>query len=80
MISKREFELLLQEIFQIENKIAEVKVLNKFDKVAEYERILDEIRSKAKNIELDNSNISSGWDSISLDVFSSLILLDSDID
>ena len=28
MINKKEFDLLLQEIFQIENKIEEVKIIN----------------------------------------------------
>lgn len=80
MINKKEFDLLLQEIFQIENKIIEVKVLNKFEKVIDYEKDLENIRIKAKNIELDNTNSSEGFDKISLEVLSSLILLDSDID
>ena len=32
MINKKEFDLLLQEIFRIENKIVEIKVLKKFEK------------------------------------------------
>lgn len=79
MISKKEFDLLLQEIFQIENKIVEIKVLNRFDKVSEYEKSLENIRSKAKGIEIDNSNVSNGFDEISLEVLSRLIQLDSDI-
>lgn len=80
MISKKEFDLLLQEIFQIENKIVEIKVLNKFDKVIEYEKVLEDIRLKAQNIELDNTNMSDGFDKLSLEILYSLIALDSDID
>ncbi len=80
MINKKEFDLLLQEIFKIENKIVEVKVLNQFDKAKEYENILEAIRIKAKDIVLDNDNKSEGFDEISLEVLSKLVLLDSDID
>ncbi len=80
MINKKEFDLLLQEIFQIENKIVEVKILNQFDKAKEYESILEEIRIKAKDIVLDNENKSNGFDEISLEVLRQLILLDSEID
>lgn len=80
MINKKEFDLLLQEIFQIENKIVEVKILNQFDKAKEYENTLEEIRAKAKDIVLDNENKSNGFDEISLEVLRLLILLDSDID
>lgn len=80
MISKKDFDLLLQEIFRIENKIVEVKVLNKFEKVGEYERVLEDIRVKAKNIEIADGNVVTGGDRVFLDVFSSLISLDSDID
>lgn len=80
MINKKEFDLLLQVIFQIENKIVEVKILNQFDKAKEYENSLGVIRLKAKDIVLDNENTSNGFDEISLDVLSSLILLDTEID
>ncbi len=80
MINKKEFEKLLQVIFQIENKIVEVKILNQFDKAKEYENKLEIIRLKAKDIVLDNENKSNGFDELSLDVLRLLILLDSDID
>ena len=80
MINKKEFDLLLQEIFQIENKIVEVKILNQFDKAKEYENSLEIIRLKAKDIVLDSENKSNGFDEISLEVLRLLILLDSDID
>lgn len=80
MINKKEFELLLQEISQIENKLVELKVLNQFDKANEYENSLETIKMKAKDIVLDNENNAEGFDSLSLEVFSDLILLDSDVD
>ena len=80
MINKKEFDLLLQVIFQIENKIVEVKILNQFDKAKEYEKSLGVIRLKAKDIVLDNENTSNGFDELSLEVLRLLILLDSDID
>lgn len=80
MINKKEFDLLLQEIFQIENKIVEVKVLNQFDKANEYEIALEKIRLRAKDIVLDNENKSKGFDDISLQMLSDLIILDSDVD
>ena len=79
MINKKEFDLLLQEILRIENKIVEVKVLNEFDKANEYEKSLETIRIKAKDIVLDNENKSDIFDELSLKVLSELILLDSDI-
>lgn len=80
MINKKEFDLLLQEIFQIENKIVEVKVLNQFDKANEYEVALEKIRLRAKDIVLDNENKSKGFDDISLQMLSDLIVLDSEVD
>lgn len=80
MINKKEFDLLLQEIFQIENKIVEVKVLSQFDKANEYEIELEKIRLRAKDIVLDNENKSEGFDDISLKMLSDLIILDSDVD
>lgn len=80
MINKKEFDLILQEIFQIENKIEEMKILNQFDKASKYNSALDEIKSKAKSIILDNENQSLGFDSISLEVLSDLIQLNSDVD
>lgn len=80
MINKKEFDLLLQEIFQIENKIVEVKVLNQFDKANEYQTLLERIRLRAKDIVLDNENNSEGFDDISLQMLSDLIILDSDVD
>ena len=56
MINKKEFDLLLKEVFQIENKIEEMKILNHFDKASEYNNKLEEIKNKAKNIDLDNEN------------------------
>lgn len=52
MINKKEFDLLLKEIFQIENKIEEIKILNQFDKANEFENILKTIREDAKHIVL----------------------------
>lgn len=80
MINKKEFDLLLQEVFQIENKIEEMKILNHFDKASDYNSKLDEIKAKAKNIVLDNDNKSQGFDEASLEVLYELIQLDSDVD
>lgn len=80
MINKKEFDLLLQEISQIENKIVEIKVLNQFDKANEYELRLENIREKAKDISLNQDGNSTGFDELSLSVFVDLISLDSDID
>ena len=80
MINKREFDLLLQEISQIENKLVEIKLLEKFDKASEYENILNDIKEEAKQIELDKTNSSTGFDDLALKIFSKLIELDSEID
>ena len=80
MINKKEFDLLLQEISQIENKIVEIKVLNQFDKANEYEIRLENIREKAKDISLNQDGSSTGFDELSLSVIVDLISLDSDID
>lgn len=80
MINKKEFDLLLQEIFQIENKIVEVKILNQFDKAREYETKLEIIRLKAKDIVLDEKSKAQGFDDLSLSVFAELIQLHSDLD
>lgn len=80
MINKDEFDLLLQEISEIENKIVELKVLNKFDKALEYEQKLTDIRNKARNISLNNENNSEGFDELSLEVLSDLINLNSKVD
>ena len=78
MISNKEFDLLLKEISQIENKIVEVKILNHYEKATEYEDTLNQIKEQAKNIELSENN--EGFDEISLDVLSRLIFLDTEID
>lgn len=80
MINKSEFDLLLKEISQIENKIIEIKVLNQFDKANEFEEELRQIRERAKEIQLDNENLSRGFDEISLEVLYSLINLKSEVD
>lgn len=80
MINKKEFDLILQEVFQIENKIEEMKILNRFDKATEFNNILDELKLKAKDIQIDDSNNSEGFDDISLDVLTSMIKLNSDVD
>lgn len=80
MINKKEFDLLLKEISQIENKIIEIKVLNEFDKAKEFEDRIIEIRNKAKEIALDTEDLSRGFDELSLEVLHSLIDLKSDID
>ena len=56
MISKKEFDLLLREISDIEEKITELKVLNKFEKANEYDQKLADIRTNAAGIVLDTSN------------------------
>ena len=80
MINKKEFDLLLQEIVQIENKITEIKIMNQFDKANEFINILENIRMKAKDIELGENNKSKRFDDISLEVMSELISLNSDVD
>ncbi len=80
MINKKEFDLLLQEIFQIENKIEELKTLNKFEIANEFEKNLENIKFKAKQIVLDDKNEINEFDEISLEVLSELIKLTSDID
>ena len=56
MISKKEFDLLLKEISDIEEKITELKVLNKFDKANRYEQKLTDIRTDAASIVLDTTD------------------------
>lgn len=80
MISKNEFELLLKQISQIENKIVEIKILNQFDKANEYEIALENIKLKARDISLSDSEESNGLDEISLKILSDLILLNSNVD
>ena len=80
MINKSEFDLLLQEISEIENKITELKVLNKFDNANEYEQKLSNIRTKATSIVLDTSDTSNGFDELSIEVLLELIKLNSDVD
>jgi len=80
MINKKDFDLLLKEILAIENKIVEVKVLNKFDKANEYEEQLEKIRIAAKDIELDKECKSDGLDELSLKILSDMINLNSDIE
>lgn len=80
MINKKEFDLLLEEIFQIENKIEEMKILNQFDEASKYNDELEAIKEKAKNIVIDNENSSEGFDDISLDVLLDLIKLNSEVD
>ena len=45
-----------------------------------YENNLNEIRKKAKGIELDNTSTSSGFDELSRNVLIELILLNSEVD
>lgn len=80
MINKKEFDLLLKEISQIENKIVEIKVLNQFDKANEFENRLSEIREIAKTIHLDQEGLSRGFDDISLSVLHDLIELKANVD
>ena len=56
MINKDEFDLLLKEISEIEKKITELKVLNKFDKANTYEEKLNNTRLKASGIVLDTAD------------------------
>lgn len=79
MINRKEFDLLLQEIFQIENKIEELKVIKQFDKASEYETELKNIRLEAKDIVLDDENKSEGFDNVSLEVLKKLISLNSEV-
>lgn len=80
MISKKEFDLLLKEISQIENKIVEIKILNQYDKATEYEDSLNKIKEKARDIQLSETDNAEGFDGISLEVLSELILLDTEVD
>lgn len=80
MISKKEFDLLLKEISQIENKIVEIKILNQYDKATEYEDSLNKIKEKARDIQLSETDNAEGFDEISLEVLSELILLDTEVD
>lgn len=80
MISNKEFDLLLKEISQIESKIVEIKILNYYEKASEYEEQLNEIKEKARAIELSENEKTNGFDEISLDVLSELILLDTEVD
>lgn len=80
MISKKEFDLLLKEISQIENKIVEIKILNQYDKATEYEDSLNKIKENARDIQLSENNETKGFDEISLEVLSELILLDAEVD
>lgn len=79
MINRKEFDLLLQEIFQIENRIEELKVLKQFDKASKYEERLIPIREKAESIVLDDSNNSKGFDKLSLEVLRDLIQLNTEV-
>lgn len=80
MINKSEFDLLLREISEIEDKIVELKVLNKFDKAKIYEERLANIRLKASNIILDTTDCSNGFDELSIEVITELIRLNSEVD
>lgn len=79
MINKKKFDLLLQEIFQIEDKIEEMKILNQFDKANEFNSSLDELKTKAKDIVIDD-NAPDEFDDLSVNVLYSLIKLNSDVD
>lgn len=80
MINKDEFDLLLKEISEIEEKITELKVLNKFDKANVYEERLTNTRLKASGIVLDTTDSSSGFDELSTEVIQELIKLNSEVD
>ena len=80
MINKSEFDLLLQEISEIENKITELKVLNKFDKANTYENKLANIRINASGIVLDTTDSSNGFDELSMEILEELINLNSEVD
>ena len=80
MINKDEFDLLLKEISEIEKKITELKVLNKFDKANTYEEKLNNTRLKASGIVLDTANSSNGFDELALEVIAELINLNFEVD
>lgn len=80
MINKSEFDLLLQEISEIEEKITELKVLNKFDKANAYGERLTNTRLKASSIVLDTTDSSTGFDELSTEVITELIKLNSEVD
>ena len=80
MINKSEFDLLLQEISEIEEKITELKVLNKFDKANAYGERLTNTRLKASSIVLDTTDSSFGFDELSTEVITELIKLNSEVD
>ncbi len=80
MINKKEFDLLLMQIFQIEHKIEELKISSNFKEANDYNQKLEEIKKEAKDIELDSSNVLSGFDKMSSNVLYNLIKLNSDID
>lgn len=80
MINKSEFDLLLQEISEIEEKITELKVLNKFDKANAYGERLTNIRLKASSIVLDTTDSSNGFDELSTEIITELIKLNSEVD
>lgn len=80
MINKSEFDLLLQEISEIEEKITELKVLNKFDRANAYGERLTNIRLKASSIVLDTTDGSNGFDELSTEVITELIKLNSEVD
>ncbi len=80
MINKDEFDLLLKEISEIEEKITELKVLNKFDRANTYGERLTNIRLKASSIVLDTTDSSNGFDELSTEVITELIKLNSDAD
>lgn len=79
MINKSEFDLLLQEIAEIEEKITELKVLNKFDKASAYEERLSQTRLKASGIVLDTTDASTGFDELSTEVAVELVKLNSEV-
>ena len=80
MINKDEFDLLLKEISEIEKKITELKVLNKFDKANTYEEKLNNTRLKASGIVLDTADSSNGFDELALEVIAELINLNFEVD
>lgn len=80
MINKSEFDLLLQEISEIEEKITELKVLNKFDKANAYGERLTNTRLEASSIVLDTTDSSTGFDELSTEVITELIKLNSEVD
>lgn len=80
MINKSEFDLLLQEISEIEEKITELKVLNKFDRANTYGEKLTNIRLRASSIVLDTTDSSNGFDELSTEIITELIKLNSEVD